>query len=259
MGRPMSAARGGRGPDPELLYGIHPVLEALRAERPLRRIYLLLGRRGPEISEILKLGRSQGALITEVRREVLDRLAGRGAAHQGVVAFGSAARPLSLSDLLKRCREREEPPFLILLDGVEDPRNLGAVLRTADAAGAHGVVLPQRRSAGLSAAAAKTSAGAIDTVPVATVINLNSALEELKSEGLWSYLLDREGADYRTVDLTGPVVLIAGGEGRGAKREMKKRCDFRLSIPMRGKIESLNVSVAVAVAAYEVRRQRDRR
>jgi len=241
----------------DLLYGLHPVLEALRAKDcGLHRIYLEQGRRGRVVDEILGLAKARHVPVTFEAREGLDRRAGT-ARHQGAVGVAAAKAYLSLDDLLESISGLDAP-LLLVLDGIEDPHNLGAILRTAEAAGAQGIILPTRRAVGLTAAVAKVSAGAIEHLPVARVVNLSQAIERLKEARFWIYGLDAKGSrSYAEVDYRGPVALVVGGEGRGLRPLVAGRCDGTVRIPMRGKVESLNVSVATAVVLYEILRQRD--
>jgi len=241
----------------EILFGIHPIQEALASgKRPIHKLYLLRGRNDKPAQQILKSAKAQGIAIYFESREVLDRLAGD-TRHQGVVGLLGAASYATIEELFQAAQDRKEPPFFVLLDGVEDPRNLGAVMRTADAAGAHGLIIPQRRSAGVTAAAAKAAAGAEEFVPVVQVVNLTQTIEEIKSRGVWIYGLDAKAQQvYHQANLTGPLALVVGGEGKGIRRLVSEHCDALISIPMAGRIESLNVSVAAAIVLYEVLRQR---
>lgn len=240
----------------DLLYGLHPVLEALRSkDRDLHRIYLEQGRRGRTVEEILELARARHVPVAFEPREGLDRRAGT-ARHQGAIGVAAAKAYLSLDDLLESVSGLDAP-LLLVLDGIEDPRNLGAILRTAEAVGVNGVVLPTRRAVGLTGTVAKVSAGAIEHIPVARVVNLSQAIERLKEARFWIYGLDAKGSrSYAEVDYRGPVALVVGGEGRGLRPLVASRCDGTVRIPMRGKVESLNVSVATAVVLYEILRQR---
>lgn len=240
----------------DLLYGLHPVLEALRAEdRELHRIYLEEGRRGRAVEEILQLARARHVPVAFETRDGLDRRAGT-ARHQGAIGITAAKTYVSFDDLLESAGKLDAP-LLLVLDGIEDPHNLGAILRTAEAAGAQGVILPTRRAVGLTGAVAKVSAGAVEHLPVARVVNLSQAIERLKEARFWIYGLDAKGSrSYAEVDYRGPVALVVGGEGRGMRPLVAGRCDGTVCIPMRGKVESLNVSVATAVVLYEILRQR---
>ncbi len=240
----------------DLLYGVHPVLEALRSkDRGLHRIYLEQGSRGRAVEEILELARTRHVPVAFEARQELDRRAGT-ARHQGAIGVAAAKAYLSLDDLLGSVAQLEAP-LLLVLDGIEDPHNLGAILRTAEAARVHGVLLPTRRAVGLTGAVAKASAGAIEHLPVARVVNLSQAIERLKEARFWIYGLDAKGGrNYAEVDYRGPVALVVGGEGRGMRPLVAGRCDGTVRIPMQGKVESLNVSVATAIVLYEILRQR---
>ncbi len=247
---------------PEVIYGIQPVMEALRAEN-LQLSKVCLGRGGPEVEAIRLLARGRKVPVMNMPLEAFTRLTGT-SKHQGVAAMQSARAPYDLDGLLARCKNREAgrgthpaPPFLFVLDGVEDPRNLGAMIRTADAAGADGVIIPSRRAAGITGIVSKTSAGALAHLPVATVTNISSAIDRLKQENIWVVGLSAESkVCYWDFDFTLPVALVLGGEGGGLHQKVRERCDALLSLPMRGHVASLNVSVAAALAAYEVVRQR---
>jgi 23S rRNA (guanosine2251-2'-O)-methyltransferase len=236
--------------------GRHPVLAALRAGRPIRK--LLVSRSvapGRAIGDLLGEARRRGVPVQEVDGAALERLS-RTRTPQGVIAFAAARAAVDLADVLATARSRGEPPFLVLLDGVEDPGNLGAIIRSAEAAGVHGVVIPRRRAAGLSPAVAAASAGAIEHVPVAQVSNIAAAIEQVKREGAWVIGADAAAADsLYDVHLRPPLALVAGGEGRGLSRLVRERCDRLVRIPMRGATASLNVSVAAAILMFEVRRQ----
>lgn len=236
--------------------GRRPVLEALRADRPIRRL-LVARTSAPQgtLSRVLAEARRRGIPIQHVDETVLDRLA-RTRAPQGVLAVAMAHATVDLDAILARARDRAEPAFLLLLDGVEDPANLGAILRSAEAAGVHGVVIPSRRAAGLSPAVAASSAGAIEHVPVAQVVNLAQTLARLQRDGIWVIGADPGSAtDLYDVPLRPPVALVVGGEGRGLSRLVRERCDRLVRIPMHGATASLNVSVAAALVLFEVRRQ----
>ncbi|AUS07611.1 23S rRNA (guanosine(2251)-2'-O)-methyltransferase RlmB [Laceyella sacchari] len=238
------------------ILGRHAVLEALRSGREVEKILLADGIQKGNIQEILKKSKNEGIPTQFVPRARLDQLA-EGGNHQGVMAQVAAYRYASLEDLFRRAEERKEMPFFILLDGLEDPHNLGSVLRTADAVGAHGVIIPKRRAVGLTSVVAKTSAGAIEYVPVAKVTNLNRVADELKDRGLW--LVGSDGsakAEYTQIDYQMPLALIIGSEGQGMSSLLKKKCDFLVKLPMLGKVTSLNASVAAGVLMYEVLRGR---
>ncbi|MDR7543940.1 MAG: 23S rRNA (guanosine(2251)-2'-O)-methyltransferase RlmB [Armatimonadota bacterium] len=236
--------------------GRHPVREALRAGRPLRK--LLVARtaaRTAGLRHLIGEARRRGIPVQEVDAAVLERLA-RTRTPQGIIAVAAAHATVELDDVLARSRGRAEAPLLLMLDGIEDPGNLGAILRSADAAGVHGVVIPRRRAAGLSAAVAATSAGAIEHVLVAQVANLTAAIERLKAEGIWVIGADPGASDdLYNVSLLPPVALVVGSEGRGLSRLVRERCDRLVRIPMYGATASLNASVAAALCLFEVRRQ----
>ena len=239
------------------LTGIHAVEEALRAGRALERIVIASGRHGERIEELVRLAREHGVPVRFEDRAQVDRLAGT-RDHQGVVALAAAKQALSLEDLLhKSARQDSRKGLVVLLDGVEDPQNLGAVVRTALAAGADGVVIPERRAAGLTESVARASAGALAHLPVARVANLVRAMEEMKEVGYWLVGLDeRAEKDYTAVDLSGSTGIVLGSEGKGLHELTRKRCDFLVSIPTTGPVRSLNVSVAAGVVLFEALRQR---
>lgn len=249
------APAGGNDDSPETIYGLHAVQEALRAgTRPLLRI--LVVRPDRQFADLVRLARAACVPVHIEPKKALDRLV-PGGKHQGVIGVAAAKRYADPLDILRYARGRGEPPFLVILDGVEDPHNLGAVIRTAEAAGVHGVIVPERRAAGLTATVAKASAGALEHVQVARAPNVSRVIEHLKTEGVWVYALDPRAAKaYTDLDLTGPVALVLGGEGKGVRPGVLGKCDDYASIPMRGHVESLNVSVAAAVLMYEVLRQR---
>jgi len=236
-----------------ILYGIHAVEQALTAGRPLERLLVARGRGGVRVEHLVSAARAANTPVRLVDREELDRLAGTDK-HQGVVAVGGTRKYLDLEDLLKTAAA---PALFLLLDGVEDPRNVGSILRTAYCAGASGVILPERRAAGVTPAAEKVSAGASEHLPVARVVNLARAIERLKEAGCWLVGLDeRAEKDFTQVDYRGPVGLVLGGEGKGLHEHVRAKCDFVVSIPTTGVIRSLNVSVAAGVVLYEALRQR---
>ncbi len=234
-----------------VLAGVHPVLEALRAGRVLERVVIARGAAGPRLQEIINLCRSASIPVRFEPRGSLDRVAA-GVAHQGVVALGAAHRYADLDDVAGAAR------LLVVLDGVEDPHNLGAIIRTAHAAGADAVIVPERRAAGITEAVAKAAAGALEHLPVVRVNNVNRALETLKSHGFWIYGLD-ERADhaYDHMDYASPTVIVLGGEGKGLHQQVREHCDFLVRIPTAGRISSLNVSVAAGVVLFERRRRSD--
>jgi 23S rRNA (guanosine2251-2'-O)-methyltransferase len=238
------------------LFGIHAVREALEAGRGLERIVIARGRHGERLEEIVRLARSRGVPVRFEDRSQLDRLAGR-EHHQGVVALAAAKPAASLDEVLATLGKSSSPGLLVLLDGVEDPQNLGAIVRTALAAGADGLVIPERRAAGLTETVSRASAGALEHLPVARVTNLVRAMEELKAAGFWLVGLDeRAEKRYTDVDLTEPVGLVLGSEGQGLHELTRKRCDFLVFLPTVGPVRSLNVSVAAGVVLFEAVRQR---
>jgi 23S rRNA (guanosine2251-2'-O)-methyltransferase len=236
------------------IIGRNPVLEALRAGRGIGRLLVQKGASG-SARRIVDLARESGVEIRFAEKPDLDREAG-GGAHQGFVAFVSDYRYAAPEDMLARARAANEPPLLVVLDGIEDPHNLGAILRTAEAAGAHGVIIRNRRAAQVNATVAKTSAGAAEYIAVARVPNIAQALRRLREEGLWIAALDMDGESCFARDLTGGLALVVGGEGGGLGRLVRENCDFAVSVPMYGRTASLNASNAAAVALYEIRRQR---
>ena len=235
--------------------GRNAVIEAYRAGRPIDRLFLLDGCQDGPISTIKREAQKQGTPVKYVSRERLDQLSETGK-HQGVIAYGAAYEYAQVEDILRAAEEKGEPPFLFLLDNIEDPNNLGAIIRTANLAGAHGVIIPKNRAAGLTATVAKTSAGALNFTPVARVTNLGRTMEELKKKGIWFVCADMDGTRMYDLNLTGPIGLVIGSEGDGVGKLVKRNCDFVASIPMKGNIDSLNASVAAGVLAYEIVRQR---
>lgn len=232
-----------------VIAGVHPVREALRAGRTLDKVVIAKGAGGPKLQEIIDLCRQNGVPVRFESRESLDR-ASRSAVHQGVIAFGAEKKFSSPDDVVGSAQ------CLVLLDGVEDPHNLGAIIRTAHAAGAGGIVIPERRAAGLTETVTKASAGAIEHLPVVRVANVRQELERLKSRGYWIYGLDERGTeDYDQVEYTAPTAFVLGGEGKGLHEHVRKQCDFLVRIPMAGAIASLNVSVAAGVVLFEWRRR----
>lgn len=238
--------------------GRNAVLEAFRAGKTVDKLYVLDGCQDGPVRTIVREARKQDTIINFVTKERLDQLSETGK-HQGVVAVSAAYAYAEVEDMLKAAEERKEPPFLILLDGIEDPHNLGAVIRTANLCGAHGVIIPKRRAAGLTATVAKTSAGAINYTPVAKVTNLSHTIRELKERGIWFVCADMGGTAMYDLNLTGPIGLVIGSEGEGVSRLVKENCDMTAAIPMKGEIDSLNASVAAGVLAYEIVRQRIRK
>lgn len=235
--------------------GRNAVLEAFRSGKPVDKLYVLDGCQDGPVRTIIREARKHDTLIQFVEKERLSQLSETGH-HQGVIAFAAAYEYSEVSDMLELARKKGEDPFLILLDNIEDPHNLGAIIRTANLAGAHGVIIPKRRAVGLTATVAKTSAGALNYTPVAKVTNLKKTMEDLKKEGLWFVCADMGGETMYDLNLTGPIGLVIGNEGEGVSRLVRETCDFIASIPMKGEIDSLNASVAAGVLAYEIVRQR---
>ena len=235
--------------------GRNAVIEAYRAGRPIDRLFLLDGCQDGPVVTIRREAQKHGTPVKYVSRERLDQMSSTGK-HQGVIAYGAAYEYAQVEDILQAAKEKGEPPFLFVLDNIEDPHNLGAIIRTANLAGAHGVIIPKNRAAGLTATVAKTSAGALNFTPVARVTNLARTMEELKKEGIWFVCADMGGTRMYDLDLTGPIGLVIGNEGEGVGKLIRKSCDLTASIPMKGDIDSLNASVAAGVLAYEIVRQR---
>lgn len=235
--------------------GRNAVLEAFRSGKTIDKLYVQKGVQDGPIQSIIREAKKKDTIINFVERERLDQMSEEGH-HQGVIAYAAAYEYAEVEDLLKAAEEKGEPPFLFLLDGIEDPHNLGAIIRTANLAGAHGVIIPKRRAVGLTATVAKTSAGALNYTPVAKVTNLTATMEELKKKGMWFVCADMGGEMMYRLDLKGPIGLVIGGEGSGVGKLVRETCDMVASIPMKGDIDSLNASVAAGVLAYEIVRQR---
>lgn len=240
-----------------IIEGKNAVIEAIRAGRPLDKIFLARGSRDKALGFIASNARNAGITVTECDRRKLDAMSAANGAHQGVVAVAAAREYCAVEDILALAQERGEDPLVVVCDGLEDPRNLGAVIRTAECAGAHGVIIPRHHSAGVTAAADKASAGAAEHMLIARVANLTGALQELKKAGLWVYGAEADGGSalWHT-DMKGPVCLVIGSEGQGLSRLVRENCDFVMTIPMAGRVNSLNASVAAALLLYEVVRQR---
>lgn len=239
----------------EQIEGRNAVLEAFRSGKCVDKLFILDGCQDGPVRTIAREARKKDTIINYVSKERLDQLS-ETHAHQGVIAQVAAYEYSTVEDILSKAEEKGEPPFLILLDNVEDPHNLGAIIRTANLAGAHGVIIPKRRAVGLTSTVAKTSAGAINYTPVAKVTNLVRTMEELKQKGIWFVCADMGGESMYRMNLTGPIGLVIGNEGEGVSRLVREACDFTASIPMKGDIDSLNASVAAGVLAYEIVRQR---
>jgi 23S rRNA (guanosine2251-2'-O)-methyltransferase len=235
--------------------GRNAVIEAFRAGRTIDKLFILDGCQDGPILTIKREAVKHGSLIKYVPKERLDQMSETGS-HQGVIACAAAYGYAEVEDILQKARDKGEAPFLFLLDNIEDPHNLGAIIRTANLAGAHGVIIPKNRAVGLTATVAKASAGALNYTPVAKVTNLGQTMEELKKEGLWFVCADMDGTQMYQLDLKGPIGIVIGNEGSGVGRLVKEKCDFVASIPMKGDIDSLNASVAAGVLAYEIVRQR---
>lgn len=241
-------------PQEDIIAGRNAVAEALRAGRAIDSVLLAKGDRAGSISALAAQCRRKGLLVKEVDSRKLDALCGPN--HQGIAALAACKETVTLDELFAAAEAKGEPPFFVVCDELADPHNLGAILRTAETAGVHGVVIPKRRSAGLTSAVYKASAGAVEYVPVARVSNITDALREMKKRGVWVYGLDMDGETWCSVDMKGAAAVVVGSEGRGISRLVKEQCDFIVSLPMRGHITSLNASVACGIVLYEAARQR---
>ena len=235
--------------------GRNAVLEAFRSGKTIDRLFVLDGCQDGPVRTIVREAKKHDTIVNFVPKERLDSMSETGH-HQGVMAYAAAYEYAEVEDILKIAEEIGEPPFLFLLDGIEDPHNLGAIIRTANLAGAHGVIIPKRRAVGLTATVARTSAGALNYTPVAKVTNMAATIEDLKKRGIWFVCADMGGESMYRLNLTGPIGLVIGNEGEGVSRLVKEKCDMIASIPMKGDIDSLNASVATGVLAYEIVRQR---
>lgn len=235
--------------------GRNAVIEAMRAGTPIDKLFILDGCQDGPMSTIRREAKKRDIYVKYVSKDRLDQMSATGK-HQGVIAYGASYEYSSVGDIMARAREKGEDPFIILLDGIEDPHNLGAIIRTANQAGAHGVIIPKDRAVGLTAAVARASAGALSFTPVARVTNIGQCIEDLKKEGLWFACADMDGEVMYNCNLTGPIGLVIGSEGDGVGRLVKSKCDYVASIPMKGDIDSLNASVAAGVLAFEIVRQR---
>lgn len=235
--------------------GRNAVLEAFRSGKTVDKLYILDGCQDGPVRTIAREARKHDTIIQYVAKERLDQISETGK-HQGVIAVAASYEYATVENILAKAKEKGEPPFILLLDNIEDPHNLGAIIRTANLAGAHGVIIPKRRAAGLTAVVARTSAGALNYTPVAKVTNLKTVMEQLKKEGMWFVCADMGGTAYYDLDLKGPIGLVIGNEGEGVSRLVKENCDFVASIPMKGDIDSLNASVAAGILAFEIARQR---
>lgn len=235
--------------------GRNAVIEAFRSGKTIDKVFILDGCQDGPIQTVKREAKKHDCIVQFVKKERLDQLSETGK-HQGVIAYAAAYNYAEVEDILAIAREKNEPPFIFLLDKIEDPHNLGAIIRTANLCGAHGVIIPKRGAAGLTATVARTSAGALNYTPVAKVTNMAATIEELKKEGLWFVCADMDGRTMYQLDLKGPIGLVIGNEGEGISRLVKEKCDFTATIPMKGDIDSLNASVAAGVLAYEIVRQR---
>ena len=240
----------------DVIFGRNSVAEAIKSGRPLDSVMVARGDRNGSIPKIVADAKKAGIVIKEVDAKKLDFICGHNN-HQGIAAMGAVKEYSSIEDIFATAEERNESPFIIICDEIEDPHNLGAIIRTAEAAGAHGVIIPKRRSASLSFTVAKTSAGAVEFMHVARVTNIPQTIDELKKRGVWVYCADMDGEPFYKSNLKGAIALVIGSEGNGVGRLVKEKCDVTLSMPMKGKINSLNASVAAGILMYEVSRQRD--
>ena len=243
------------GYEEQKIEGRNAVLEAFRSGKTIDKLFVLDGCQDGPVRTIVREAKKHDTIVNFVPKERLDSMSETGH-HQGVMAYAAAYEYAEVEDILKIAEEKGEPPFLFLLDGIEDPHNLGAIIRTANLAGAHGVIIPKRRAVGLTATVARTSAGALNYTPVAKVTNMAATIEDLKKRGIWFVCADMGGESMYRLNLTGPIGLVIGNEGEGVSRLVKEKCDMIASIPMKGDIDSLNASVAAGVLAYEVVRQR---
>ena len=248
--------RQDRQPKDNIIFGRNPVTEALKSGRDIDKILILKGAAEGSVSKITALAKERGIPLVRTEKQALDRLT-HGLNHQGEAAYVSAYSYKTIDDIIEKARQQSEEPLIVILDNLEDPHNLGAIMRTAECAGAHGVIIPKRNACGLTETVAKTSAGAIEYVPCVRVSNIVRTIEDLKGRGFWIAACDMGGAEYYNTDLTGKLAVVIGSEGEGISRLVKENCDFTVSMPMVGKITSLNASNAAAVLLYEIRKQRD--
>ncbi len=237
------------------IIGRNAVNEAIKSGRVIDSLLVVSEANVGSLKSIIFKAKNQGITVKQVKRNVLDSIS-EGVPHQGIAAVVGAKKVCSVNDILEYAKSKNEPPFVIIADGIEDPHNLGAIIRTAECVGAHGVIIPKRRSAGLTGAVDKSSAGALEYMLVAKVSNIGTAIDDLKGKGLWIYAADMNGEKWTAQDLRGPVAIVIGSEGNGISKLVKEKSDFTLSLPMLGKINSLNASVACGILMYEVRRQR---
>ena len=254
--RPRPTRERDEAPADGIIEGRNAVIEALRAGTNIDKIFIMKGEVDTALGHIASTARSRGIVVADADKRKLDGMS-RTHAHQGVIAVAAVREYVSIEDILQAAKDKREPPLLVICDELSDPHNLGAVIRTAECAGAHGVIIPKRRSAGLTAIVGKTSAGAVSYMPVARVSNLPATLEELKKKGIWVYGTAAEGAtSLYEADLKGPAAIVIGSEGSGMGRLVREKCDFLVSIPMKGHISSLNASAAAAILLYEAVRRR---
>ena len=243
------------GEESLVIYGRNAVLEAFRSGRTIDRLYVQEGVADGTLQSVLRTAKKNKTIINFVSKDRLNKYA-EGDKHQGVVAMAAAYSYAEVDDILNAAKEKKEPPFIIILDDIEDPHNLGAIIRTANQAGAHGVIIPKRHAVGLTATVARTSAGAVNYTPVAKVTNISRTIDELKERGIWFACADMSGDVMYNCNLTGAIALVIGSEGNGVSRLVREKCDFVVKIPMFGQIDSLNASVAAGVLSYEIVRQR---
>ena len=239
----------------DIIEGRNPVLELLESGKDINKIFIQSGEKNGSINKIIAKAKEKRIVMVEVQKSKLDEIS-ETKNHQGVIAIVPPFEYCDVYDILEYAKEKEEKPFILILDGIEDPHNMGSIIRTAETAGVHGIIIPKNRAAGLTATVARTSAGALNYTPVAKVTNLGKTIEELKKEGLWFVCADMDGTTMYQLDLKGPIGLVIGSEGEGVGRLVREKCDFIASIPMKGEIDSLNASVAAGVLAYEIVRQR---
>lgn len=237
------------------IIGRNPVIEALKSGRTMEKIMVQKGA-GGSMGKVISLAKERGIVINNADKALLDKIAGNGG-HQGVIAFVSAHEYATVNDIFARAEEKGEQPFVVILDELEDPHNIGAIMRTAECAGVHGIIVSKRNACGITETVAKTSAGAVEYLPCARVANIGQTIDSLKKRGLWIYACDMDGETYYKQDMSGGVGLVIGNEGSGISRLVKEKCDYTVSIPMVGNISSLNASNAAAILMYEVRKQRD--
>ncbi len=239
----------------QYIVGRNPVLEVLKSEKEIEKLFVIRGELKGSINKIIGIAKDRNIIIQEVNRNKLDQIS-EGSAHQGVAALVTSYIYSSIDDILEKAKESNRPPFLLILDGIEDPHNLGAIIRTAECGGVHGIIIPKRRSAHVTQTVYKSSAGAVEHMLIAKVNNISDTIDELKGKGLWIYGADMDGQDYYfNTELNGPIALVIGSEGKGMSRLVKEKCDFLLKIPMFGRITSLNASNATSILIYEVVRQ----